>query len=241
LRTRVQLLSLPATDEFRATQLVKMSEATGHALRTEMMERGVHSAYVLRYFAVSTTFFWARLVVDQVLLDGERLEPHNVATMYYITDLAMEAQLGKDVWSRAALDRIDQEISASFVELSDMWARIAADSPLGADVKGAWKTLPVLPKQQEGWTFRCGMTTNCKVQRLVKLSESRAWISSYEGPVRASVACVRDGLEQIDRSAVIAAATAARAHTSAACVAEARHRRCCRPNRRPRTPRPFRA
>jgi hypothetical protein len=98
--------------------------------------------------------------------------------------IPVEFQRGADGWSDAALQHLEGQVSSSFLELGDLWARIAAEPAEGRD---RWSSFPVMPESQGDWTFFCRALTDCKRERLVRLSGSRAWLGV---PKRAALASV---------------------------------------------------
>jgi hypothetical protein len=165
--------------------VVALPDASGEALTKLLMERGWREALHVRYIALPDRRFWSRLLVTRVRLadDGPVIEP--LATAYYLTGFSKDLWHTRDGWSPAALDAVQREIEASFVELSALWARIAEDSAGGADPRTKWASLPPMPHERDAWP-RCWGANNCRDQRLVQVTGSRAWITSPQGPVLVS-------------------------------------------------------
>jgi hypothetical protein len=152
-----------------------------------LKERGAEKAMLVHYLAVPDQRFWSQLRVQRVTAAGGTLTYAPLATAYYITALPADERHGRDGWSKATVSHLENEVRASFAELGAMWARIAADADAGGNPQPAWQKLPVMPKEQDDWVFHCRGAASCKVQRLVRLTSSRAWISGPEGAVLASI------------------------------------------------------
>jgi hypothetical protein len=169
--------------------VIAVGDLSDTAVLAAMAEHGVSEAFVARYFVVTNRLFWARLIVARVTTGAGKPAFAHVATLYYQTGLAPEHQGSrKDGWSPAALERARAELEPAFVELSALWARVAADGANGADPQTVWASLPDLTQPQEGWVFQCrGQKPGCRRQHLVQLTNERAWISSMTGPALASL------------------------------------------------------
>jgi hypothetical protein len=183
-----QNLAVPAAAAANPT-VIAIADLSDDAVLAAMAERGVSDAFVARYFVVTNRLFWARLIVARVTPGGEKPRFAHVATLYYEAGLPLELQGSrKEGWGSAALDRARAELVPAFVELSALWARVAADSAGGADPQAAWASLPDITQPQEGWVFQCrGQKPGCKRQHLVQITSERAWISSITGAALASL------------------------------------------------------
>jgi hypothetical protein len=173
-------LTVPEPLGGAAAQFVVLRDASGEAITKLLAERGWREVLHVRYIAVPDRRFWARLLVARITLGDEGPMIQNVATAYYITGFAKELRHTSDGWSPAALNVVESEIAASFAELSALWARVAEDAAGGVDPQTKWASLPGMPKDPDVW-LRCKPAANCRDQHLLKLTESRAWITAGRG------------------------------------------------------------
>jgi hypothetical protein len=181
--------SIPVPPQLAAgpADIVGLPEGTEEALANVLRQRGAEQAVLVHYVAVPDRRFWSQLRVQRVTAAGGTLAYAPLVTAYYITGLPDDERHGRDGWAPAGVPRLESELRASFAELGQMWARIVADADGAGNPQPAWQSLPVLPKQQDDWTFSCRGVRTCKSERLVRLTTSRAWIGGPEGAVLASV------------------------------------------------------
>ena len=171
-----------------ATSIEVLPEPVDDGLALLLSDRGVSEAVLLRYLPVADRHFWARLIVSKVSVNAGELKFEHVTNLYYVTALEEDHQRTKKGWSEGALARIADEMNASFAELAEMWARVVADTQDGTTTQEKWASLPSALDPQDGWLIKCRANRQaCKQQRVVRLGESRAWISDSTGRGLASV------------------------------------------------------
>jgi hypothetical protein len=180
---------LHVPESVAATPVVTaLTDISDERVLAAMDTNGAKEALLVRYYFVADRLFWARLIVQRVTLTESEPAATHVATLYYLAALPVEHHRTKEGWSPAALANIAATVGPSFVELGNLWAQISADTRDGAVAQETWKPLPDLVQPQDGWVFGCrGLKPGCRRQRLVRLTDTRVWISSYEGPVLASL------------------------------------------------------
>ncbi len=181
----VQFLSAPPGFSSIQNDALVLPDTKRKTLREILTARQTDEFVLVRYMAVPAGGrFWARLVVQRVSNVGTKVESTLLATAYYVSAIPVEFQRGADGWSDSALQYLEGQVSSSFLELGDLWARIVAEPAEGRD---RWTSFPAMLESQGDWTFYCRGLADCKRERLVRLSGSRAWLGV---PKRAALASV---------------------------------------------------
>lgn len=166
-----------------ACATIPLVDPSNEGLKAILSQHGGAARWV-RYFAMhDDERFWARLIIQEVTLEKDEVLIEKPRSAYYLSRLTNgEIKLNGEPWKNGTPSRLEVEVRDSWLELRNMWLRIEADSAAGADPRDAWKKASKVPKNQDGWTFRCRGMFGCLGQNILSLTESRVWITSGGGP-----------------------------------------------------------
>ena len=181
----VDLVRVP--EVYGSSEIVRLDTLNDDTIANVLLERGLEEALLVRHYVASGGSFVARLVVERVSQQPRGVRRLHVATTYYYAALPQTLRKTEQGWSSDALSELKERVGSSLVELGDMWARLAVDTGGGRSAQEAWESFDTLAKNRSGWVFECGINGVCKRQRLIRVTEERAWIGTTRGSVVGSM------------------------------------------------------